>query len=338
MEYLKYIINNLTNSQAIAPSQTLPHREGPVSSPASWREVRWGLIIILFASLISSCSDSNDLADAYGNFEADEITISAEANGKVLKMNISEGDVIKSGANVAEIDSTPLVLKKKQLYAAIKAVKAKLPNERIQLAGIDEQLKTLATEKARVERLVKENAAPSKSLDDINAQIETVKKERTAAANRLAVQRNGMLAEIDPIKVQIQQINDQIAKCKLANPINGTVLNTFCEQNEMIGAGRPVYSIASLNPLILKAYVTENELSSIKIGDSYTIKYDNKEGMAETSGKLIWVSSEAEFTPKMIQTKDERANQVYAIKLEVENDGSLKIGMPAEVYFNESAE
>ncbi|MBI1185577.1 HlyD family efflux transporter periplasmic adaptor subunit [bacterium] len=303
-------------------------------------KIKWWTVSTYSAMILAlcACTNGNELADAYGNFEADETTISSEANGKILAFNLSEGQEIVAGMLVAEVDSTQLVLKKKQLRAAIKAIKAKLPNEAIQLASIDEQLKTLATEKARIERLVAENAAPSKSLDDIKAQIETVKKERTAAANRLTVQRNGMLAEIGPLKVQIEEVNDQIGKCKLRNPLSGTVLNTYVEKSEMTAAGRPIYSIASLNPLILKAYVTENELSTIKIGESYTVRFDQNGGMTDTQGKLIWVSDEAEFTPKMIQTRDERANQVYAIKLEVVNNGSLKIGMPAEVYFNQSKE
>ncbi|MFY0674799.1 MAG: HlyD family efflux transporter periplasmic adaptor subunit [Bacteroidia bacterium] len=290
-------------------------------------------LFLVTTIMLSSCSNSNELADAYGNFEAVETTISAESNGKIVSLIVNEGDLIKAGTVVAEIDSTQLVLKKKQLMAAIKAIKAKLPNESVQLASIDEQLKTLDREKLRIEKLVSENAAPSKSFDDIIAKIETVKKERSAAANRLAIQRKGMLAEIEPLKVQIAQVNDQISKCKLTNPVTGTVLNTFAEENEITGAGRPVYTIASLNPLVLKAYVTENQLSSIIIGNEYTVNYDSEEGLSETTGRLTWVSSKAEFTPKMIQTKDERANQVYAIKLSVKNDGSLKIGMPAEVYF-----
>jgi len=297
----------------------------------------WFLSLLILSSL-SGCNNTSDTADAYGNFEADETLISAESSGKVLSFTISEGQTIEKGELIAEIDSTQLVLKKKQLRAAIAAIRKKLPNEEIQLATIDEKLRTIESEKGRLERLVADNAAPQKQLDDLVSQIEVVKREREATANNLATQRQGMLAEIAPLKVQIEQLNDQINRCKVSNPIQGTVLNTFVHQNEMTGAGRPLYSIASLNPLILRAYITEPQLALVKIGTELDVMIDAGEGLRTLPGKLTWINNEAEFTPKMIQTRDERANQVYAIKIEVPNDGSLKIGMPAEVKFTHSTQ
>lgn len=281
-----------------------------------------------------SCSQNAREADAYGNFEADETIISSEASGRVLQFNIHEGQHIQIGSIVAEIDSTQLVLKKKQLWATIKAMYSKLPNEKVQLAAIDEQLKTLEREKNRVERLVKDRVATQKSLDDLNAQIETVKKERIAANDRLDIQKKSIMAETEPIRFQIKQLNDQIQKCRIINPVEGTVLTTLSKHNEMLVAGKPIYTIANLKILTLRAYVTENQLTEIKLGEQLDVQVDAVEGMKTWKGKLVWVSDEAEFTPKMIQTRDERANQVYAIKLEVENEGSLKPGMPAEVIFS----
>lgn len=288
---------------------------------------------------LSACNGNADKADAYGNFEADEITVSAEASGKIIYFKAVEGTMLKSGEEVGLIDTVQLYLRKKQLEASLNAIRKKLPNEAAQLAVFDERIEKLNKEVSRLEKLVAANAAPSKQLDDLRAELEVTKRQRAATASTLGTQTQGMLAELEPMHFQLLQIEDQLAKSHIVNPIDGTVLTKMVNESEMTGAGRPLYQIASLNPLILKAYVSEDMLTQFKIGDEVSVKTDAENGeMTTHSGKVTWVSSEAEFTPKIIQTRDERTTQVYAIKIDVENDGSLKIGMPGEVYFNSTSE
>lgn len=284
--------------------------------------------------LLAGCTGNGDKADAYGNFETDELTVSAETSGKLLVFNVEEGQVLEAGDLIAVIDTTQLYLKKMQVQASIAAVRKKLPNEAAQLAVFDQRMEKLNTEIIRIGKLVEANAAPSKSLDDLKAELGVTMKQRSATASTLGTQTQGMLAEIDPMKFQLMQIEDQLRKSYIYNPINGTVLTTLAKASELTMQGRPLYKIASLDPLTLRAYVSEDMLSQVKIGDKVTVNTDAPDGtMKSSEGTVTWISSEAEFTPKIIQTRDERTTQVYAMKIDVPNDGSLKIGMPAEVGF-----
>jgi HlyD family secretion protein len=250
---------------------------------------------------------------------------------------------------VGRIDSTQLVLKVAQLKANIRAVAAKSPAIAAQLAVFEKQLNankqqlaTLQREKQRIENLLKKDAAVPKQLDDLNAQIEQVQRQmdvvleqRSASDANLNTQKNGLLAEISPLQDQIAQIEDQIAKCKIVNPIDGTVLTKLAEAGEVTSFGKPLYKIANLQQIILRAYVAGDQLGSIKVGQEVKVSIDGPDKtMRDFTGKISWVSSKAEFTPKIIQTKDERVNLVYAIRILVPNDGTLKIGMPAEVHWS----
>lgn len=297
--------------------------------------------------LFSACQKTAPKADAYGNFEADERIIGAEANGQILEFTVAEGQELAAGAVVGRIDSTQLVLKKEQLQAAIRAVAAKSPAIAAQLAVYEkqlaasrQQLATLQREKQRVENLLRSDAATPKQLDDLNdqmtlvqRQMDVVLEQRSATDATLTTQKGGLLAEILPLQKQIAQIDDQLAKCRIVNPAAGTVLTTYAETGEIAAFGKPLYKIADLHTMTFRAYVAGDQLGAIRLGQALKVAIDAPDGaMREFPGKVTWISSKAEFTPKIIQTKDERVNLVYAVKIAVENDGSLKIGMPGEVF------
>ena len=305
--------------------------------------------LVALALLALSCQRSAPKADAYGNFEADELIVGAEASGKIIQFSVEEAQTLNAGTVVGRIDSTQLVLKIAQLKANIRAVAAKSPAISAQLAVFEKQLNankqqlaTLQREKQRIENLLKKDAAVPKQLDDLNAQIEQVQRQmdvvteqRSASDANLNTQKNGLLAEILPLQDQIAQIEDQIAKCKIVNPLDGTVLTKLVEAGEVTSFGKPLYKIANLQQIILRAYVAGDQLGSIKVGQEVKVSIDGPDNtMRDFTGKISWVSSKAEFTPKIIQTKDERVNLVYAIKILVPNDGTLKIGMPAEVHWS----
>lgn len=296
--------------------------------------------------LCSSCRNNKDLYDASGTFEATEIIIPAEANGIIESFNVSEGMTLDSGRQIGFIDTTQLFLKKKQLEAQIKATGAKLPDISAQTAQFKQQaavtqsrLDHLLKEKTRTGNLVKAEAATQKQLDDINAEIATVKQQikaineqGAAQTSALRTQRSGISSAVSPLMIQIEQINDQLEKSKIINPINGTVLSKFAEEDEMATIGKPLYSIADLSTITLRAYITGDQFSSIKFGQKVTVFVDDTTGKSrQYQGTIEWISNKAEFTPKTIQTKDERANLVYAVKIKVKNDGTLKIGMYGEV-------
>lgn len=307
------------------------------------------LIAPLFLLLAFSCQKSAPKADAYGNFEADDLIVSSEVAGKILEFKVEEGQQLKAGDEVGKVDAEQLILKREQLQASIRAVAAKSPAIAAQLAvfekqtaSVNQQIATLEREKRRVEALIKSDAATTKQLDDINAQIDAahrqldvITEQRSSANATLSTQKSGLLAEILPLQKQIAQLDDQIAKSKLQNPADGTVLVKYASAGEVTAFGKPLYKIADLSHMILRAYVAGNQLGNVKLGQQVKVFVDGGDGnMKETSGKISWISSKAEFTPKVVQTREERVNLVYAVKIDVANpDGAYKIGMPGEVRF-----
>ena len=298
--------------------------------------------------LFSACSNKKDNYDASGTFEATEIMVPAEANGVIEVFNIDEGETLDSGQQVGYIDTTQLYLKKKQLEAQIKATGSKLPNIAAQTAQFKQQaaviqsrLDYLKKEQNRIQNLVKADAATPKQLDDINAQVDeaqqqlkAVNEQGAAQTSALRTQHSGISSEKNPLYIQIQQVDDQLEKSKIINPVKGTVLTKFAEKDEMAVVGKPLYSIADLSTITLRAYITGDQFTSIKLGQKVKVFVDDKSGkMKEYDGTITWINDKAEFTPKTIQTKDERANLVYAVKISVKNDGYLKIGMYGEVSF-----
>jgi len=292
-------------------------------------------LMAAFLLVATSCNRNNSEFDATGNFEADEIIISAEASGKIISLNVEEGSVIKSQTVIGLIDTIQLHLRKNQLEYSIRAVNAKQPNASVQLAAISEQIETVKREKKRVENLLKDDAATQKQLDDLNAQLDLLQRQYEATQSTLAITRQSLQSETLPLKAQLEQVQDQIDKSQIINPVNGTVLTLYAKQNEVVSPGKALYKIADLSTVILRAYISGTQLSQIKLGQQVKVFVDAPDdGNKEYTGTIAWVSDKAEFTPKTIQTKEERANLVYAIKIHVKNDGYLKLGMYGEVKFN----
>ena len=296
---------------------------------------RTSILSVLLLSFITGCNNSNDDADAYGNFEATEVLISAESNGKLIEFDLVEGDIINAGKNVGLIDTLPLSLKKKQMQARIQALNTKTLDIPSQINVLIERKNVLEREKRRTENLLKEEAATQKQMDDINGQIDVINKELKANKERLETSNKGLLSEIMPIQWQIEEINDQINKSVIINPVSGTILTKYAEQYEIVNFGKPLYHIANLNEVYLRAYIGGDNLSQIKLGQSVKVYIDEgKKDLKQYDGTITWISDKSEFTPKIVQTKEERVNLVYAIKVRVINDGSIKIGMPGEIKFN----
>lgn len=290
--------------------------------------------VITISTLMLSCSSGNGDFDATGTFESEEIIVSSEASGKIIKLDVEEGMLLKKDQVVGLIDTTQLYLKKKQLLASVKAVISKQPDINTQLASLEKQIEAAQTEKKRIENLVLSDAASTKQLDDINNQLEVLHKQYAATKSSLTITKQSLQSETLPLYAQIEQIQDQINKSKITNPIEGTVLTKYSKLEEVTGVGKALYKIADLSLMTLRAYINGDQIGSTKLGQNVKVFVDNGSGgQKELNGEIYWISSKAEFTPKTIQTKDERANLVYAIKVKVINDGYLKIGMYGEIKF-----
>ncbi len=291
---------------------------------------------ILAASvlLIASCGEKKKGFDATGSFEAVETIISAEAAGKLLSFDVEEGQQLKAGQYIGYVDSTQVYLKKQQVSAQIKALLSKKPIVSTQIAALMEQLRAAEREQRRVSSLVKADAATPKQLDDANATIDVIKKQIEAQRSSLEISTRGITNDAYPMTIQVTQLNDQLEKCSIINPVNGTVLSKYAEANEITAPGKPLYKIADLSTIVLRVYITGDQLPKVKLNQQVTVLTDDGNGgYKQTNGTINWISDKAEFTPKTIQTKDERANMVYAMKVKVKNDGSYKIGMYGEVKF-----
>jgi HlyD family secretion protein len=286
------------------------------------------LITFIILSSLFSCNKNNDKADGYGNFEATEVTISAEANGKIEFLKLDEGDILEPNSQVGLIDTTQLYFNKQQLIASKSTVYSKSANVLSQIKVLQEQLKTAQIEKKRIQNMFAENAATKRQVDEIDGKVSVIQEQ----IKSVQTQNAPIVNEVKSIDVQIEKINDQIEKSKIINPIKGTVLAKYSEPNEVTAFGKPLYKIADISEMTLRVYVSETQLSSIKVGQKVSVKIDADKQMKSFLGTISWIASSAEFTPKIVQTKEERVNLVYAVKVKVKNDGSLKIGMPAEMW------
>lgn len=288
---------------------------------------------------LAACGSPSSEYDASGNFEADETIISAEGSGKILRFNLEEGQAVKLGEVVGYIDTMQLHLKKKQLIYSIRAVLSRQPDASSQLSTIRKQMETTNYEKNRIERLLKDDAATKKQLDDLTAQAELLERQYASLQTSLGITIKSLQSETYPLQAQVEQLEDQIRKSVIINPIDGTVLTKYVEMSEVAMPGKALYKVANLSNILLRAYLSGDQLSSAKLGQTVRVFVDDKGDERKTyDGILEWVSDKAEFTPKTIQTKDERANLVYAIKVRVKNDGFLKIGMYADVSFQENGQ
>ena len=285
-------------------------------------------LLILVTLGIISCNTSNEKADGYGNFEATEITVSAEATGKIEFLQVQEGTILEAQTQVGLIDTVQLYLTKQQLIASKSTVSSKSANVLSQKSVLAEQLKTVQIEKNRIRDMYAENAATKRQVDEIDGKVKVIE----AQIQGIGTQNAPIINDLKSIDVQIQKINDQIKKSKIINPIKGTVLTKYAEPGEITAFGKPLYKIADLSEMSLRVFVSGTQLTQLKIGQEVSVKIDGAAEMNSYKGTISWIASQAEFTPKIIQTKEERVNLVYALKVKVKNDGSLKIGMPAEMW------
>lgn len=307
------------------------------------------ILLILSIAFLFGCNSNGDKVDASGTFEADEVVVSSEVAGKILSFDIEEGQQIPQNKVVGIIDAENLVLQKEQVEASIQALHQKTAdvNPQItllkdQLAVQRSQLSTLQHERRRIENLLKQDAATGKQLDDMNAQIDVLQKQMNVTKQQIKVQESAVstqnrtvLSERLPLAKRAEQLNDQIKRANITNPQNGVVLTKYAEAGEITSPGKALYKIADLSTITLRAYISGSQLSEIKLGQQVKIRVDKgADDYKEYTGTIISISDKAEFTPKTIQTKDERANLVYAMKVKVKNDGFLKIGMYGEVLLN----
>ncbi len=290
--------------------------------------------INLVALGLLSCGNGDEKADGYGNFEATEVVVSAENNGKIMAFQVEEGQEIPQDKIVGYIDTIPLALKKEQLQASKMTISSKSRSVLSQIDVLQAQLKTATTNRERIRKMLQDNAATQKQLDDIDGEISVLRQKMQGVKQQNAP----VISELRSIDIQIRQLEDQIEKSKIINPVSGTVLVKYAEPKEIASFGKPLYKIADLDTMELRVYVNEPQLSQIETGAEVSVKIDSPEGMKSYKGTISWIASEAEYTPKIIQTKEERVDLVYAVKIEVKNDGSLKIGMPGEMWISEENE
>ncbi|MFM7839730.1 MAG: HlyD family secretion protein [Chitinophagaceae bacterium] len=302
--------------------------------------------IILLAAGWSACGGNDGLPEATGTFEAEEVLVSAEVPGRLIRWDLQEGDLLAKDSAVGQVDPLPLSLQKEQVEATLESLQEKTLNSasqvqllRDQLAVQQVQQSNLLREKVRTENLLKADAATTKQLDDLNAQLEVLDKQMQVTRQQIRVQQDqintqnrSILSEGKPLSKRAAQLEDQLQRSVIRNPVAGTVIQKFARAGEWVGAGKALYKIGDLTSLTLRAYVSASQLSLLKLGQTIKVKVDEGESSYRSySGQLYWISDHAEFTPKTIQTKEERTNLVYAIKVRVKNDGFLKIGMYGEI-------
>ncbi|MGI6794179.1 HlyD family secretion protein [Bacteroides sp. KG68] len=288
-------------------------------------------MLLLF---LSACSGSTSEYDATGTFEATEVVVSAEVSGKLLSFDIEEGSMLKSGQEVGIIDTVQLYLKKLQLEAGIKSVEGQRPDILKQVAAIEEQIVQAKRERERVANLLRVGAANRKQLDDAESLLEVLRKQLAAQNSTLRNSERSLTWKSSSVGIQVAQVEDQLKKCHIISPLTGTVLAKYAEAGELAVPGRPLFKVADMEQIFLRAYITSKQLAEVRLGQKVAVYSDyGKDVRKEYSGVVTWISDTSEFTPKTILTKDERANLVYAVKIAVRNDGMLKIGMYGGVEF-----
>jgi HlyD family secretion protein len=298
-------------------------------------KIKIAIYIIVVVTSVYSCQTSDKKADAYGNFEATTIVISPESTGRLLYFSVAEGQILEKDIMIGLIDTVPLFLKKQQIAAGMKSLKSQLQDPEPQIDLIRKQISVLEKEKSRIEALLSDNAAPTKQLDDLQGQISLLHKQVETLGRQAKIANNAILGQTYPLESQINQIDDQIQRSYIKNPVYGTVILKLAQAGEIVSPTRPLYTIANMDTLELRAYISGAQLPHIRLGQEITVQIDqDKNTNSSLNGTVSWISQRAEFTPRTIQTKEERVNQVYAFKVRVpNNDSRLKIGMPGEVHF-----
>ena len=286
-------------------------------------------------ALFSACGNGVPKYDATGTFETTEVLVSAEASGRLLYFDIEEGMLLKAGEEIGVVDTVQLYLKKLQLEASIKSVEEQRPDILKQVAATKEQISAAGRERNRVANLLKVGAANQKQLDDAEDQLEVLRKQLVAQNSTLSNSHQSLTWQSSSVGIQVAQVEDQLKKCHITSPITGTVLAKYAEAGELTAMGTPLFKVADTEQMYLRAYITSEQLSQVKLGQKVTVFSDyGTDEHKQYPGVVTWISDTSEFTPKTILTKNERANLVYAVKIAVHNDGLLKIGMYGGVEFN----
>lgn len=287
-------------------------------------------------ALFSACGNGAPKYDATGTFETTEVLVSAEASGRLLYFDIEEGMLLKAGEEVGVVDTVQLYLKKLQLEASIKSVEEQRPDILKQVAATKEQISAAQRERNRVANLLKVGAANQKQLDDAEDQLEVLRKQLVAQNSTLSNSHQSLTWQSSSVGIQVAQVEDQLKKCHITSPITGTVLAKYAEAGELTAMGTPLFKVADTEQMYLRAYITSEQLSQVKLGQKVTVFSDyGTDEHKQYLGVVTWISDTSEFTPKTILTKNERANLVYAVKIAVHNDGLLKIGMYGGVEFSD---
>jgi len=284
--------------------------------------------ILLISSVLTACHSGDGDADAYGNFEAVETFVSSEVSGKALQLMVEEGQNLKIGELVCLVDTVPIVIKRDQMEASRLAAISQLDQVSASLEVLKAQKEVLQKDYQRITKMLNDGAATQKQFDDVEGQLTILDRQ----ADSRQAQMNSIRAEVKVVEAQLAGVWDQLKRCRVQMPVDGTVLQKYSEAGELIMAGKPILKVANLETLYLRAYVTGKQLPGIQLNQKVQVIFDKDETTNQSmEGTIAWISSSAEFTPKIIQTKEERVDQVYAIKVLVKNDGRLKIGMPGEI-------
>jgi HlyD family secretion protein len=296
-------------------------------------------IKFLFYPLLATCvacGGAREGYDATGTFEATEVIVSAEASGKILRFEVEEGELLRAGATVGIVDTVQLYLQKRQLEASVTAAGSRRADVEKQVAATRQEIATTRAERQRFANLLATGATGRKQVEDLDARVAVLERQLIARTVELEEHNRGMAAEVASLEIQVARVEDQLRKCRVASPITGTVLAKYAEAGEVALPGKALFKVGDVENLFLRAYVTSSLLSRVKLGQwaRLRVEFGEKE-YREYTGRVAWISDRAEFTPKSVQTRDERANQVYAVKIATRNDGWLKIGMYGEVTFEE---
>jgi HlyD family secretion protein len=287
-------------------------------------------LILIAAAILSGCNNKADEADAYGTFEATEVIVSAETSGRILKFDVTEGSEIEKGSEIALIDTTLFHLQKAEINAGMKSVRTRINTIDAQNDILNQQIENLKINIARIENMLKDDAATKKQYDDLAGQVAVLQKQ--IAANN--TQKISIAAELSVYESKKATLNEQLTRSNVKSPLKGTIIEKYSEAGELTAAGKPLVKIADLSLMKLKVYVSGAQLGSLKIGEECTVRVDaGEKGYASFPGTISYISGKAEFTPKIIQTKEERVTLVYAVTIDVKNDGTMKSGMPGEAIF-----
>jgi HlyD family secretion protein len=287
-------------------------------------------LVIIAALILTGCSNKADEADAFGTFEATEVIVSAETSGRILKLDVTEGSEIDKGAEIALIDTTLFHLQKAEINAGMKSVRTRISTIDAQNDILNQQIANLNVNIGRIENMLKDDAATKKQYDDLAGQVAVLEKQ--IAANN--TQKSSIAAELSVYESKKATLNEQISRSSVRSPLKGTIIEKYSEAGELTAAGKPLAKIADLSVIKLKVYVSGAQLGDIKIGQNCTVRVDDgKKGYKSFTGIISYISGKAEFTPKIIQTKEERVTLVYAVTIDVNNEGTMKSGMPGEAIF-----